>query len=59
MTLRAMRSVLALAIAGAACAGISAQADMRALFYEYEASEQWYWQLVPDAVKKANGETIQ
>ena len=59
VTRRVMTCVLALTVAGAVCAPKDAQADMRALFYEYEASDQWYWQLVPDAVKKASGETIQ
>ncbi len=59
MSRRAMRSVLSLAAICALCASTCAWADMRALLYEYEASDQWYWQLVPDAAKKASGETIQ
>jgi len=59
MDRRLMTCMFALAVAWGVCAPNGAHADMRALFYEYEASEQWYWQLVTDAVKKANGETIQ
>ncbi len=59
MTRRLVSFVSALTVACAVGAPRVAQADMRALFYEYEASEQWYWQLVSDSVKTASGETIQ
>ncbi len=58
MTGRTMRAAVSVAFACLIGGSPVARADLRALFYEYEQSDQWYWQLVPPAVKKAAGETV-
>lgn len=58
MTRRGKRVAVAFACACVVLGSTRAWADVRALFYEYEQSAQWYWQLVPDAVKTAAGETV-